>query len=131
MLYFHILILRNHWLKLDQTCYLLLWNAAHSKQWLYLIIFYLISGWNTHSLARWKRTKWISSTLCSNFLLFFNSLCQRQCELLTSLGVRRQLTFHILIFSSETPQPNEVIGTWVYYVIYVYVFYLYQLGVSY
>jgi hypothetical protein len=38
----------------------------------------------------------------------FSSPCQRQCELLPSLGVRRLLTFHILIFSSETPQPNEV-----------------------
>jgi hypothetical protein len=35
-----------------------------------------------------------------------SSPCQRQCELLPSLGVRRPLTFHILIFSSETPQPN-------------------------
>jgi hypothetical protein len=26
----------------------------------------------------------------------------------SSLGVRRPLTFHILIFSSETPQPNEL-----------------------
>jgi hypothetical protein len=32
----------------------------------------------------------------------------KQCELLPSLGVRRPLTFHILIFSSETAQPNEV-----------------------
>jgi hypothetical protein len=31
-----------------------------------------------------------------------------QGELLPSLGVRGPLTFHILIFSSETPQPNEV-----------------------
>jgi hypothetical protein len=31
-----------------------------------------------------------------------------QCELLPSLGVRRPLTYHILIFSSETPQPIEV-----------------------
>jgi hypothetical protein len=31
-----------------------------------------------------------------------------QCELLPSLGIRRPLTFHILIFSSETPQPNEL-----------------------
>ena len=31
-----------------------------------------------------------------------------QGELLPSLGVRRPLTFHILIFSSETPQPNEL-----------------------
>jgi hypothetical protein len=46
---------------------------------------------------------------------FFSSPCQRQCELLPSLDVRRPLsvvcrllTFHILIFSSETPQPNEL-----------------------
>jgi hypothetical protein len=38
----------------------------------------------------------------------FSSPCQRQFELLPSLGVRRPLTFHILIFSSETPQPNEL-----------------------
>jgi hypothetical protein len=31
-----------------------------------------------------------------------------ECELLPSLGVRRPLTFHILIFSSDTPQPNEL-----------------------
>ena len=40
---------------------------------------------------------------------FFSSPSQRQCELLPSLGVRRRpLTFHILIFFFETPQPNEV-----------------------
>ena len=38
----------------------------------------------------------------------FSSPCQRQCDLLPSLGIRRPLTFHILIFSSETPQPNEL-----------------------
>jgi hypothetical protein len=41
------------------------------------------------------------------------SPCQRQCELLSSLRrlsfvVCRPLTIHILIFCSETPQPNEV-----------------------
>ena len=41
-------------------------------------------------------------------ILFFSSPCQRQSELLPSLGVCRPLTFHILIFSSETAQPNEV-----------------------
>jgi len=39
---------------------------------------------------------------------FFSSPCQRQRELLPSLGVRRPLTFHILIFSSATAQRNEV-----------------------
>ena len=38
----------------------------------------------------------------------FSSPCQRQCELLPSLGVRCPLTFHILIFSSETSRPNEL-----------------------
>ena len=38
----------------------------------------------------------------------FTSPCQRQCEILPSLGIRRSLTFHILIFSSETALPNEV-----------------------
>ena len=38
----------------------------------------------------------------------FGSPCQRQGELFSSLGVRRPLTFHILIFSSETPKPNEL-----------------------
>ena len=49
------------------------------------------------------------------YLYFFSSPCQRQYELLPSLGirrlssiVRRPLSFHILIFSSETTQPNEL-----------------------
>ena len=36
-----------------------------------------------------------------DFFPFFSSPCQ-------SLGIRRSLTFHILIFSSETPLPNEL-----------------------
>ena len=38
----------------------------------------------------------------------FSSPCQRQRELLPSLGICCHITFHILIFSSETPQPNEL-----------------------
>ena len=41
-------------------------------------------------------------------IYIFSSPCQRQCELLPSLGICRPLTFHILIFSSETSQPNEL-----------------------
>ena len=40
-------------------------------------------------------------------VIFISSPCQRQCELLASV-VCRPLTFHILIFSSETLQPNEL-----------------------
>ena len=43
-----------------------------------------------------------------SFITYLICLPLRQCELLPSLGVRRPLTFHILIFSSETPQPNEL-----------------------
>jgi hypothetical protein len=38
----------------------------------------------------------------------FSTPCQRQREFLPSLGVCRPLTFRILIFSSETSQPNEL-----------------------
>ena len=41
-------------------------------------------------------------------VIFLSSPCQRQCELLPSLGVRHPLTRHILVFSSETHQPNEL-----------------------
>jgi hypothetical protein len=44
----------------------------------------------------------------SNLYTGLSSPCQRQCELLPSFGVHRPLTFHILIFSSETPRPNEL-----------------------
>ena len=44
--------------------------------------------------------------------LIFSSPCQSQCELSLSLGVRRLLTFHMLIVSSKTTQPNELkLGT--------------------
>ena len=44
------------------------------------------------------------------WLFLFSSPCQRQSELLSSLGIRRALTFHILIFSSETPQAGSIYG---------------------
>jgi hypothetical protein len=39
--------------------------------------------------------------LLRNVKVFFSSLCQRQSEIFPSLGGRRPLTFHILIFSSK------------------------------
>jgi hypothetical protein len=49
---------------------------------------------------------------CSHFNILFSEPCQRQYELLSSLGVRHlssviRLLF-TLIFSSESPQPNEL-----------------------
>ena len=51
----------------------------------------------------------INSIYCFLWYLihFISSPCQRQCELLPALGVRRPLTFHILIISSKTTWPNE------------------------
>jgi hypothetical protein len=51
-----------------------------------------------------------SAILISDWLIF-SSLYQRQCELLPSFGIRRPVTFHILIFS-ETPQPYELKLGW-------------------
>jgi hypothetical protein len=48
------------------------------------------------------------ATLIAAVILFFSSPCQRQGEILPSLGVRRPLTFHILIFSSETSKPIDL-----------------------
>jgi hypothetical protein len=53
-------------------------------------------------------------------MIFWKSANQKQelpmatmkCEFLTSLGVRRLLTFHILIFSSEIAYLNEPKHLW-------------------
>ena len=50
---------------------------------------------------------WICNKYTYVSLFFFSSPFQRQSELLASV-VCRPLTFHILSFSSETPQPNEL-----------------------
>jgi hypothetical protein len=52
--------------------------------------------------------QYASFYIFSQLVAVFSSPCQRQGELLPSLGVCRPLTFHILIFSSETPKPNEL-----------------------
>ena len=56
----------------------------------------------------WQVPVYIINALLYSYDYIFSSPCQRQGELLPSLGVRRPLTFHILISSSETPQPNEL-----------------------
>jgi hypothetical protein len=43
----------------------------------------------------------LKRTATTIFLIVFSSPCQRQCELLPSLGVRRPLTFHILILQFQ------------------------------
>jgi hypothetical protein len=52
----------------------------------------------------------VTDKLYHIMLYIFSSPCQRQHELLPSLGVHRlsSVNFHILIFSSESPQPNEL-----------------------
>jgi hypothetical protein len=55
-----------------------------------------------------KNCLWWPCLLTDRNHFIFSSPLQSQRELFPSLGIRRPLTFHILIFSSETPQPNEV-----------------------
>ena len=50
----------------------------------------------------------VSSSWSTSGTRLVSSPCQRQYELLPLLGLCRPLTFHILIFSSENPQPNEL-----------------------
>ena len=58
---------------------------------------------------KWEFLRKLHTCLLSyEEFIIFSSPCQRQCELLPSLVVCRPLTFHILIFPSETPQPNEL-----------------------
>jgi hypothetical protein len=90
----------------------------------FVIHTFMLSLWvRQHSLHRLNSQKnWFNPYKSSNYNFtddlfyyltriscdIFSSPCQRQCELLPSLVVRRPLTFHILIFSSETSQPNEL-----------------------
>jgi hypothetical protein len=66
------------------------------------------NGYRREEFFKSANQKQESPCLLTSLNKIISSPCQSQCELLPSLGVRRLLTFHILIFSSETPQPNEL-----------------------
>ena len=68
-----------------------------------IILYCLLTTLNTNQIPLNKQLK-TTQFWDREVRLVFSSPCQRQCELLPSLGVCRPLTFHILIFSSETPQ---------------------------
>jgi hypothetical protein len=57
-------------------------------------------------------TYYLSKNDVVTHTVIISSPCQRQCELLPSLGVRRPSSvvrwLHILIFFSETPRPNDL-----------------------
>jgi hypothetical protein len=63
---------------------------------------------SVHSAKRFSEEKIFKNRPRSRRPVIFSSPCQRQCEPLPSLGVCRLLTFHILIFSSETLPPKEL-----------------------
>jgi hypothetical protein len=74
------------------------------------------SGWNEQSLSRTFHRCILPSfgsfgqavsEIFKNRPIRNKNCLWRPC-LLTDLAVRRPLTFHILIFSSETSQPNEL-----------------------
>ena len=56
----------------------------------------------------WYPTNKSDFTVLDNVNMFLAHLAKGNVTFLPSLGVCRPLTFHILIFSSETPQPNEL-----------------------
>jgi hypothetical protein len=71
---------------------------------------WLLDEWYPHGIIVHQQRYRPSEMKKGMFLILpiISSPCQRQCELLPSLGVCRPLTFHILIFSSETLQPNKL-----------------------
>ena len=81
----------------EENHFLIKNSAAHEKSGLFQLFINLLD------IVKSK-----SDLVVSRCIPLFSSPCQRQCELLPSLGICRPLTFHILIFSSETPQPNEL-----------------------
>ena len=75
-------------------------------EWLYASVH--TSPWDQSVNHKCKQTFSSCVVYTRLDIYVFSSPCQRQCELLPSLGIRRPLTFHILIFSSETIGPNEL-----------------------
>ena len=78
-------------------CFSVTFNNISAISWLPVLVGYILK-WSDlifHNRIQWKKN------------IPFSSPCQRQGELLPSLNVCHLLTFHILIFSSETAQPNE------------------------
>ena len=102
----------------DQSVMSLLFKTEYTLR----AVVWLVNRMNMHMIGRfsgtWHDPKWdvfdvsvSQNRNCKsryNKYLIFSSPCQRQCELLPSLVVCHPLTFHILIFSSETPHPNEL-----------------------
>jgi hypothetical protein len=84
-------------------------DQSHSTKVIAQKLSCLQTRWETHNIIQPYKDKstissiWHYSILTIGLLSVFSSPCQRQCELLPSIGVRRPLTFHILIFSSENP----------------------------
>ena len=92
-------------------CMFLIWNHdifGHRISPLHDLLDCRQSSIYTQAQATFVLQSTILNIHIENSNTVLSSPCQRQCELLPTLGVRRPLTFHILIFSSETPQPNEL-----------------------
>jgi hypothetical protein len=77
-------------------------TGRYIEVWTFTLLQYekkYLNDWETMGTADKLLTK-------NFFFCIVSSPCQRQCELLPSLGIRRLLTIHILIFSSEIRQMN-------------------------
>ena len=92
----------------SSNCLLLICRFVRLFIWKYLSVVFICISILSSILNNRRNTTIILISLFYSRWVFFSSPCQRQGELLPSLGIRRPLTFQILIFSSETPQPNEL-----------------------
>ena len=101
----------------------ILWNALsyfgslmnmRINTWKYVLYVYLwLTCTNVKSIVFFwklvsKNKNILRLFLCFILLAFLAHLAKgNECELLSSLGIHCPLTFHILIFSSETARPNK------------------------
>jgi hypothetical protein len=102
------------WTSLTQSLFCACLKPETGFSMSYALVFFVFSELRWEVIVRFFYYWWncwpslFKLSLGERWLFLFSSPCQRQCELLPSLGIRRLLTFYILIFSSETPQPNEL-----------------------
>ena len=103
-----------------QQIYIIIHLYTYFYQSIPIIIFILQTWEHTHGWAMFgeKPATFVSIIVVrihDNSDHFFSSPGQRPCELLPSGFVRRRrlsLAFHVLIFSSETTEPNQTKLCW-------------------
>ena len=68
-------------------------NFILSKYFFCSVLYLDLVTYDIHCFVQRKKSR--EKNVLQNHVSIFSSHCQRQCQLLPSLGVRRPLTFHI------------------------------------